>query len=399
MTVTRSKKASTGWRRRASAAIASPNASRSSAVAMSSPTALRRKNSVCSSLASRCSLVRLPGVGSPIPLLLDPHDVAGAAQRSQQVGAVVGREKRAERLGPGQQTDQIVLLGGGEHGADQVVAHPGVLEVHLEPVGEERQQLRAQGAGIAALELITVSRERLPEGLAQRQTQAVLQDQPDRPQGGAAQSERILGAGRLLADGEEADQGVELVGERHGDALRRARAAVAGPLRRVVLGDRDGDLGWLAVVEGVVRPMTPCSSGNSLTMSVTRSALHSNAARVASLGLAAGTRSASQPASVSSRTALAPSEPSLAWNTTPSRSGTRLDERSLAVVIPEELRIEEPRLEHALVAGDDRVAARRGLEVGHHDEARRQPAFGVLDAQDTSDGGASPSPAPLRAEP
>ena len=70
--------------------------------------------------------------------------------------------------------------------------------------------------------------------------------------------------------------------------------------------------------------MMPCSSGNSPTISETRSALHRAAARRACDASAPGTPSASLAASTSSRRTLSPSEPSLAWNTMPSSPGTRL---------------------------------------------------------------------------
>ena len=95
-------------------------------------------------------------------------------------------------------------------------------------------------------------RERGAEHRAQRQAQLVLEDDADHAQRGAAQREGVPRAGRLLADGEEADQRVDLVGQRHGDADRRGRAAVVGPERRVMLGDRVGDCRRLAVMERVV---------------------------------------------------------------------------------------------------------------------------------------------------
>ncbi len=44
-------------------------------------------------------------------------------------------------------------------------------------------------------------------------------------------------------------------------------------------------------------------------------------------------------------------------------------EHHLAVLVPEELGVGEPRADHALIAGDDRRAAILGLEIGDHDEA------------------------------
>ena len=84
-------------------------------------------------------LLGVARVGAAVALFLDAHDVAGAAQRRQQICPVLGREERAQGLDPGEQADEIVLASGREHGADQIVAHTGVLQMHLQPVGEERQ--------------------------------------------------------------------------------------------------------------------------------------------------------------------------------------------------------------------------------------------------------------------
>ena len=65
--------------------------------------------------------------------------------------------------------------------------------------------------------------------------------------GGAPQAERILGAARLLADGEDAGERVELVGQRHGRAGAGGRQGATGAARHVVLVDRGGDFGGFAV--------------------------------------------------------------------------------------------------------------------------------------------------------
>ena len=59
---------------------------------------------------------------------------------------------------------------------------------------------------------------------------------------GAAQSERILRAGRLRADGEEADQRVDAVGERDHGAGDVARQRVVETDRLVVIVDRLPDV-------------------------------------------------------------------------------------------------------------------------------------------------------------
>ena len=55
------------------------------------------------------------------------------------------------------------------------------------------------------------------------------------PERGAAQAERILGAGRPLLDGEDAHQRVDLVGQRERLAGLGRRQGIAGKARPIVL--------------------------------------------------------------------------------------------------------------------------------------------------------------------
>ena len=85
----------------------------------------------------------------------------------------------------------------------------------------------------------------LPGHLDQRQqlqAQPVLADDADDAQRGAAQRIGVAGAGRLLADGEEAGQLIQLVGQRHGDR-DRATGTARRAARRVVVADGVGDAG------------------------------------------------------------------------------------------------------------------------------------------------------------
>ena len=92
-------------------------------------------------MISETLVIRRAGVGPPVPLLLDPHNVAGAPVRDQQVGAVFGREEIAQRVDLGEQADQVVVMAGREHCADQIVAHALGAQVHLQAVGEEIEQI------------------------------------------------------------------------------------------------------------------------------------------------------------------------------------------------------------------------------------------------------------------
>ena len=61
--------------------------------------------------------------------------------------------------------------------------------------------------------------------------------------------------------------------------------------------------------------------------------------------------------------------PSFSWNTICSNFGSRSSSLRLQIGLVEELRVGQPRADHALVAGDDRLAAVLGLGVGDQDEA------------------------------
>ena len=81
------------------------------------------------------------------------------------------------------------------------------------------------------------------EDAAQFQPQAVFHDQADDAECGAAERVGVLGAGRLFIDREEAHEGIQLVGQCHGDADRGGRTAVVGAQRLVMLRDGVGDRG------------------------------------------------------------------------------------------------------------------------------------------------------------
>ena len=113
-------------------------------------------------------------------------------------------------------------------------------------------------------------------------------------------------------------------------------------------------------------------------MPVTRSALASSAARSALERSAPGTCGTSRPASATSRSTRSAQRAQLGVKHHRVQAGQVALERPLAVLLPEEARVPQPRPQHALVAGDDRGAAVLGLRVGDRDEPRRQRARLVL---------------------
>ena len=74
-------------------------------------------------------------------LLLDADDVGGALIAGQQIFAVVGVEEFSQRLDPADHQNEIVLAFQREHGIDQIVPGALLAELHLEAVGEEREQV------------------------------------------------------------------------------------------------------------------------------------------------------------------------------------------------------------------------------------------------------------------
>ncbi len=123
-------------------------------------------------------------------------------------------QQRRHRLGAGQQAGDVVVRAGGEHRGQHVVAGALGAKLHAQTFGEEVQDLLRRHRMHAAV---------MP-GLAgqcdqrqQVQPQPVLADDADDAERGAAQRVGIAGAGRPLADREEADQQIQLVGQRDGD--------------------------------------------------------------------------------------------------------------------------------------------------------------------------------------
>ena len=81
------------------------------------------------------------GIDRAVLLLLDGEDVGGTAIGGQQVFAVLAGQESLERLDPRGQPHEIVLAGPREHRRDQIVAHATLAQMHLEPAGEEAEQL------------------------------------------------------------------------------------------------------------------------------------------------------------------------------------------------------------------------------------------------------------------
>ena len=199
----------------------------------------------------------------------------------------------------------------------------------------------------------------MPDSLPRLQPHAVLQHDPDHAQRRPAQRIRVLAPRRLLVDGPEADQRVELVGQRHGDRDRVARHAVGGALRLVVLLDRRRD-------RRRPRPAPPRSSGPSAPAA--RGTRRPSRRRGRPWRAAPparpcpGRRRPAAPARAPAPRCARPARP--ACRASRGRRCCRASAagppaRTLRSRLPEELGVRQPGPHHALVAGDDRGAAVR----------------------------------------
>src|SRR5215217_7442679 len=70
---------------------------------------------------------------------------------------------------------------------------------------------------------------------------SAIENQPDHAQGSPAKRVRVFRSRRLLIDRPEADERIELVGQRDRNAHRISRHAIGRPLRLVVLLARGSD--------------------------------------------------------------------------------------------------------------------------------------------------------------
>ena len=77
-------------------------------------------------------------MGFPALLL---QNIRRALIAGEEIGAIVGLDKRLQRMNPREQTDEIVLAAEREYRVDQVVPNPGLALLDFEAVGEEVEYL------------------------------------------------------------------------------------------------------------------------------------------------------------------------------------------------------------------------------------------------------------------
>ena len=90
--------------------------------------------------------------------------------------------------------------------------------------------------------------------VVEHQRQAVFLQNPQDTNGGTAQAEGVLLACRFLVDAEDADDRVQPLGQRDGNAGPALRQGIAREARQVELLHRLGQLFRLAVPPGLVAP-------------------------------------------------------------------------------------------------------------------------------------------------
>ncbi len=257
-------------------------------------------------------------------------------------------------------------------------------QIHAQAVGEELQDSIGRVAGRrrgvrAERGVVGVARVRRAEHRAQRQPQIVLQDDANDAERGAPQRERVFRARRQLADGEEADQRVDFVGERERDRDGRGGNAIVRAERRVVVRDRVGDRPRLALLERVVPAHLALQLGKLADHPADEIRLAQQRRARRERGAGVAQRRAQRGCELLQPAHLLADRAELRVEHERVESGNAVLEANLAVLVPEELRVRETRAQHALVARDDRGASVGCFDVGDDEEARGQPPVGGLE--------------------
>ena len=142
---------------------------------------------------------------------------------------------------------------------------PGAQALHHVVVDVVRQRVGQRGDSpffrggksdgpLEAHEIRAHGIERDADQFAQVERDAGLDQDPEHAERGAAKAIGVLGAGRFLADREDADQRVQLVGDGEREPGARRREQVTRETRQVLLGQGGRHLVGFAVVQGVVAP-------------------------------------------------------------------------------------------------------------------------------------------------
>ena len=201
---------------------------------------------------------------------------------------------------------------------------------------------------------------RLGEHRKQAQSNLVVDHQPDHAQRGATQRIRVFRSGWLLVDRPEAGENVDLVGERDCDRHRIGGNEIVRPLRLVMILDGVGDGFVLALGLGVVAAHQPLHFGK-LADHFGREIGLAKLRRALGLGdIGADERREMACKRNDARDALGLGAELFVEHDVLELRQAVFQPR-LEIGLVEELRIRQPRADHALVAGDDRARRRRWL--------------------------------------
>ena len=264
--------------------------------------------------------------------------------------------------------------------------------------------------------------------LRQRHAEPIFENDSDYPLSRSAQCIRVPRSSRLFTDGKKGDQSIDLVGKGDDHAHRRGWAIITRAKRSVMFGDRVGDPLALAVMERVIAAHDPlqfgeladhasrqiglgevhCSLRQSVQFSVVipaKGGIQSYKLRAAALGHRLRGGSTGRGVKLLREEHREPLHPlDLVVNAAElvviDALFQRLDpvfEPDLAVLVPEEAGVGEPGAQHALVAGDDGLAAVFGQIVGDEQKMWRRPASRDKHRKNISDARASPSARPRAA--
>ena len=221
--------------------------------------------------------------------------------------------------------------------------------------------------------------DRKTNGFYQIQIQLLLDQDTQHAKGRTTQGVGVLAASRQHADAEDADQGVQLIGQGHGGTGEGTRQLSTGTARHVLLVQCQGHVFGFAIVFGVV---------------VTGDALHfrefaDHLAGQVALTEDAGTRRAGGVTTdaLGDKTSQGRDTLGLVIDRTQlgleHHIGQALVEAFqllLLVLLEEELGVGEARTHHFLITGNDlrRIFA---FDVGHGDKARQQLAVAIEQAE------------------
>ena len=264
----------------------------------------------------------------------------------------------------------------GTHGLVHGDFNAFVFITRAQTVEDKVLHLRSQAV---SFDLVSELGDGKGDGVCEIQIQLFLDQNTQHAECGTAQGVRVFAAGGQHADTEDADQGVQLVGQGHGSAGQGARQFGTGTARHVLLVQRQCHVFGFAVVLGVVVTSDALHFRELADHFTGQVALAENASAGGACCIAAdalGNKAGQCRHTlcfVVDRTQLSLEH----------HIGQALVEGLqllLLVLLEEELGVSQARTHHLLVTGNDlrRVFA---FNVGHGDKARQQLAVAIEQAE------------------